>query len=95
MDCKESLGKGEYRITINPNTKINIKLGRIRKKNDGRWNWYRWADRNGFHPKWNGGVVNSQGVCSSVEEAIMELLKGWPEDIRKTSKYYLTKNEYD
>lgn len=89
MDCKEHINSsGNYCITITPTAKIHTTLGRIRKKNDGRWEWFRWSCKHGFFPNWNNGVRNSQGAVSSREEAIIKVLEGWPKDIRKNSIFY-------
>jgi hypothetical protein len=74
--------------SIVPETRIHTCLGRIKKKNDGRYEWFRWSDKNNFHPLWNNKKRNSQGVCITKKEAVAELLNGWPEEIRKTSSLY-------
>lgn len=92
MECTEWLLKSnkgyEYLVSIVPKTRIRTKLGFIRKKNDDRWEWFRWSCKNGFHPTWNNGIRNSQGVVSTIGEAIKKLMEGWPENTRKTSDYY-------
>lgn len=89
MKYKEWLStRGYYLISITPESRINTSLGRIKKKNDGRYEWFRWSDNNNFHPLWNNKKRNSQGVCITKEEAVAELLNGWPEEIRKTSILY-------
>ena len=92
MKCKDTLfpSTGYYIISISPNTKIHVTLGRVRKKNDGRWEWFRWCTGSisTFHPTWNNSIKNSQGVVSSRNEAISKLLEGWPEDIRNTTNLY-------
>ena len=64
--------KGMYKVPITINTKIFEELGRVKRKNDGRWEFWRWNST--FHKTWQG---NTQGVKETEEEAIKAVLGGW------------------
>lgn len=66
---------GSYRFLISTRSRITTELGRIKKKNDGRFEWTRWGSI--FYPYWNNGEKSSQGVCNTREEAVENLLHGW------------------
>lgn len=88
MKCKEFFNNdGYYNIAVRPEAIFHTKLGRIRKKNDNRYEWFRWGE-NCWHSCWNNNIRNSQGVAMSRNDAIIKILEGWPEDIRKTSIFY-------
>jgi hypothetical protein len=51
-------------------------MGAVKKRSDGRWNWWRF--KSDFHKSWHenfGGV--SQGVADSQGAAEIRVLEGW------------------
>lgn len=48
-------------------------LGRIKKKNDGRWNWFYIPNKHGFVKEIT--PTKLQGTCSTKEDA-MKILEG-------------------
>lgn len=46
-------------------------LGRVKEKNDKRWEWWRWSSK--YHKNWRTG----QGVEKTREEAEKQVLNGW------------------
>lgn len=83
---------GTYYVALRPGMVIRSKLGGIKKKNDGRWEWWRWNSL--FHKDWNEGKSMCQGVVKTREEAIDKLLKGWPEGKREKSELNIQKSEW-
>lgn len=63
--------QGYYNVPISDTSIMHECLGAVRKKNDGRWEWWRWP---AHYFSWNG---EGQGVCATREEAEVEVLKGW------------------
>lgn len=54
---------------------ISLLLGRIRKKNDGRWNWFYNPDKNNYIKEIE--PTKAQGTCSTEEEAKLTLENLW------------------
>ena len=63
---------GCYQVPITEDTKIHETLGKIKRKNDGRWEWWRWSSQ--FHKNWKG---SAQGVTLTKEGAEAQILAGW------------------
>jgi len=47
-------------------------LGKIKKRSDSRWNW--WRKKSKYHQTWNG---EGQGIAASKGAAEMRVLEGW------------------
>lgn len=62
-----------YKVPISDSSNINETLGRVKIKNDGRYNWFRF--RSMFHKDWL--IEEQQGTCNTLEEATKKLLQGW------------------
>ena len=60
-----------YRVQIAPDARIVEHLGAVKKRADGRWDWWRRAST--FH-RWTGPA---QGVVETIEEAKAKVLEGW------------------
>ena len=83
-NCKEWMYEdGEYAVGIYPDCKIRERMGRIRKKNNGRWDWFRWESRH--HKEWNKGKQATQGVVETFYEAAKQLQEGWPIELQGES----------
>ena len=69
--------KGYYCKFIRPDIKIHVILGRIKQKNDGRYEYWRFKDKNNFHKEWNEKIENkiNQGVSITYEEAYEKLFE--------------------
>lgn len=65
---------GFYRVPIKHGSKIHEVLGRVRIKNDKRFEWTRW--RSQIHNNWSKECP-AQGVCDTKEQAISKVLCGW------------------
>ena len=66
----EYFNRGYFCKNIRPNVKIHERLGRIKKKNDGRYEWTKFKCQ--FHKDWNIFDKN-QGVENTEEEALNKL----------------------
>jgi len=66
-----------YRVPIRDVSAIVEILGEIRKKNDGRYTWYRSASK--YFPNWISEIDGkiTQGVEVSIELAKLRMLEGW------------------
>ena len=77
---------GTFRITgdnalyiapIKEGSSITCTLGEIRKKNDGRFFWYRKELKPQFF-KWTHEINGvTQGVAETFEDAQRKILEGW------------------
>lgn len=62
--------------------RLSLTLGRVRKKNDGRWEWTFWPKPHYFNSKFN--YHNSlQGVCDTQESAMEKVESFYLEEIQK------------
>lgn len=70
-------GNLRYSIPIREGSAIHSTLGEIRKKNDGRYFWYR--KTSDFAPDWIGSIEGNspQGTEDTLELAKMRMLQGW------------------
>jgi len=68
-----TLSKFVYRVPCISDTRIVEQLGAVKKRSDGRWNWWRFKSK--FHKSWSSdqGVANNQGAAE------MRVLDGWNE----------------
>jgi hypothetical protein len=62
-----------YRVPIDDSFLIVEHLGAVKKRKDGRYDWWRWPSR--FHPTWDKQA--RQGVVDTEEGAMEIVLKGW------------------
>lgn len=65
------LPKASYIKPIQPGMRITVKLGDIKLRADGRWDWWRWEKK--WFPVWSGG----QGVAATKWTAIFKVQDGW------------------
>lgn len=65
-----------YRIRLLEGNFITVRLGEVKQKNDGRWEWIIRPDRNGFYRP-TKPFEKLQGVCSTIEEAKRKVEEAW------------------
>lgn len=71
----------KYEIPISIGSRIKEMLGRIVRREDGRFSWFRKSSK--YRKKWNA-KLNSEGVVDTKQEAVEKVLEGWEEgDIRR------------
>ena len=75
----EFIRDGYYCKRIRPDINIHVHLGRVKQKNDGRWEYWLFKDNHNFHKEWNDGIKGKkkQGVCSTESEAWDVLFNVW------------------
>jgi hypothetical protein len=62
----------QYTVPISETCSFTVKLGAVKRRADGRWNYWRW--NTWAHRQWVGGV---QGVASNHMGAVAQVMKGW------------------
>lgn len=65
---------GFYISPIKRNSKIFCKIGRIKKRSDGRYTWFIW--KHPYDLSWNDNK-DSQGVTNTIDESKNIILKAW------------------
>lgn len=69
-------GSAILKAEIRPGHGVLVHLGRIRRKNDGRWDWLYVHDRNGlFAPP--AAPTKRQGTVATKDEAIRAVETIW------------------
>ncbi len=66
------LPKFIYRVPCMLGNRVVEHLGAVKKRSDGRWNWWRFESK--YHLTWKG---ESQGVADNQGTAEMRVLEGW------------------
>jgi len=69
-----------YHIPCWSGAKMQHVLGKVKRRNDGLWEWWRFKKPTEFfvHGDWNGSSsVYAQGACSTIEEAKQQVEAGW------------------
>ena len=75
----ESGNKIKYKIPIRLGSRIHEILGEIRKKNDGRFNWFKIPST--FHKTTWNVEKHEQGTVKTIEEAKSILTSCWIEEL--------------
>jgi len=75
----ESNNKIKYKVPIRTGSRIHEILGEIKKKNDGRYNWFLIPST--FHKHTWNVEKHKQGVSKTLDEAKTILTSCWIEEI--------------
>lgn len=67
------------------------KLGMIRVKNDGRWDWFRWKQKTSWFQTYSDAITK-QGVAGTRLQAMDLLLDGLPKHVDRALVGYRDKH---